>query len=420
MKKSILLVIIAILVVSVATAATVVFLFPYNPAKPPPAVSVNPTQEGMNQVASSNNQFAFELYSQLDRGNDNIFYSPYSIYSALAIVYEGANGKTADEIRSVFHFPDADVLRSNFAEIYNSINEGASDYTLRTGNALWVQKNYPLLKDYSSRVERYYGAKAANLDFAGETEKSRQTINSFIAAQTNNKIKELIAPGMLDPLTRLVITNAIYFKGTWKWQFDSSKTEEMDFRTLNGATVKAQMMFMEPEKTSFKYADTGKLQLLELPYKGDRLSMIIILPRDNLKEAEDSLTSGKLSQYEGMMKRTKINAIYLPKFKFNTAYTLNNYLQALGMRVPFTGDADFSGMTRAEKLMISLIVHKAFIEVNEEGTEAAAATGVIAEATSIRNEHTITFKADHPFIFIIKDNKTGSILFIGRVANPSS
>jgi len=233
-----------------------------------PTLSPESKPTDINSVVDANNQFAFDLYSELDKSeNGNLFYSPYSISSALAMTYEGAKGETADEMKSVFHFPESDILRPNFAAIYNDINKGTKDYELKTGNALWVQQDFPLLGDYTSRVEKYYGGKAANLDFVKETEKSRQTINSFIEEQTNNKIKDLIPTGFLNEMTRLVLTNAIYFKGTWQWEFDTADTYEEDFKITPDNIVKTPMMNMDPDKARFNYADAGDLQILELPYK---------------------------------------------------------------------------------------------------------------------------------------------------------
>src|SRR3989344_6790997 len=252
--KKILSILIVFVVVSVVTATVVLFLFPYQPDQPPRADDAGSTQQEIQEVVNANNKFAFELYSELDKAEqENMFYSPYSISAALAMTYEGAKGQTADEIKSVFHFPESSTLRPNFAAIYNGINKGTKDYELRTGNALWVQQDYPLLQDYTSRVESFYGGKAANLDFVGETEKSRQTINSFIEEQTNDKIKDLIPSGVLNSLTRLVLTNAIYFKGTWEWEFDKSDTREQDFKITPTIIVKTPMMYMKPEKARFNY-----------------------------------------------------------------------------------------------------------------------------------------------------------------------
>lgn len=416
-KKFILIGLAVILFAGVATAA-VLFLFPYQPNQPPKADNTGSTQTGIKAVADANNKFAFDLYSQLDKSeNGNLFYSPYSISAALAMTYEGAKGKTADEMKSVFHFPESNILRPNFAAIYNDINKGARDYELRTGNALWVQQDFPFLVDYKDRVEKYFGGKAANLDFVSESEKSRQTINSFIGEQTNNKIKDLIPTGFLNAMTRLVLTNAIYFKGTWQWEFDTSDTRDSDFKITPTNIVKTPMMNMDPDKASFNYADTGDLQILELPYKGDEISMLVLLPSENLDVIETTLTTEKLNEYKSKMKETKLDSISLPKFEFDTKYFMKDVLSALGMPTAFSESADFSGMTGKRDLFISFVIHQAYVKVDEKGTEAAAATAVGMQTTSVRPR--IDFRADHPFIFLIQDKGTGNILFFGRTVDPT-
>jgi len=417
MGKKILPIIIVLSMVAVATAAAVLFLFPYEPKHPPKADDTGWTQQGVQKVVNANNQFAFDLYSELTKSETgNIFYSPYSISAALAMTYEGAKGKTAEEMKSVCHFPENSILRPNFAAIYNKINEKSNAYELRTGNALWVQQNYPLLEDYTSRVEKYYGGKAANLDFMKETEKSRQTINSFIEEQTNNKIKDLIPPKILNRLTRLVLTNAIYFKGTWEWEFDKSNTHERNFKITPTNVVKTPMMYMEPDKAKFNYADFKELQILELPYKGEKISMLILLPKENLDSIEP-LTAEKLNEYKSQMQETKLDAIYLPKFEFDTKYFMKKILSSLGMPTAFSNTADFSGMTGNKDLYISSVIHQAYVKVDEKGTEAAAATAINIEWEAAMP--TNVFRADHPFIFIIQEKDTGNILFLGRVVNPA-
>src|SRR3972149_5587326 len=416
-KKFILIGLAVILFAGVATAA-VLFLFPYQPNQPPKADDTGSTQSGIKAVANANNKFAFDLYPQLDKSeNGNLFYSPYSISAALAMTYEGAKGKTADEMKSVFHFPESNILRPNFAAIYNDINKGARDYELRTGNALWVQQDFPFLADYKTKVEKYFGGKAANLDFVSEGEKSRQTINSFIGEQTNNKIKDLIPTGFLNAMTRLVLTNAIYFKGTWQWEFDTSDTRDSDFKITSTNIVKTPMMNMDPDKASFNYADTGDLQILELPYKGDEISMLVLLPSENLDAIETTLTAEKLNEYKSKMKETKLDSISLPKFEFDTKYFMKDVLSALGMPTAFSDNADFSGMTGQRDLFISFVIHQAYVKVDEKGTEAAAATAVVMRDTSAGPRN--AFRADHPFVFIIQEKETGNILFIGRVTDPT-
>ena len=417
-KKFLLIGLITILFAGAATAA-VLFLFPYQPGQPPQTDDTGSTQQGIQEVVSANNQFAFELYSEMIKDeNGNVFYSPYSISSALAMTYEGAKGRTANEMKSVFHFPESNILRPNFAAIYNRINKGAKNYKLNTGNALWVQQDYPFFKDYINTVEKYYGGKTANLDFVSETEKSRQTINSFIEEQTNNKIKDLIPQGVLNSLTRLVLTNAIYFKGTWEWEFDESDTRDKDFKITSENIVKTPMMFMDNDKAEFNYADTEDLQILELPYKGEKISMLILLPAEDLKSIESDLTAEKFSEYKNQMQETKLDAIYLPKFEFDTKYFMKDTLSAMGMPTAFTWPgADFSGMDGTEMLYIDKVIHQAYVKVDEKGTEAAAATAVMmGDGMAVPRN---VFRADHPFVFIIQEKDTGNILFIGKVVNPT-
>jgi len=416
-KKTLTLIGIILIPVTVATAATLLFLYPYNPTQPPKSDDTGWSEEGAQEVIDANNQFALELYTELSKnGKENIFYSPYSIFAALGMTYEGAKGETKDEIKSVFHFPEDSTLRPNFAKIYNDINKNEEDYELRTGNALWVQKDYPFLEDYINIVEKYYGGKVSNLDFVKETEKSRQTINSFIEEQTNGKIKDLIPKGVLDYLTRLVLTNAIYFKGTWQWEFNPKNTEEVDFKITPTDIVKVPMMYMKPEKAKFNYADLEDLQILELPYKGEKISMLILLPKDNLEDIQP-LTIEKLKEWKSQMKKETLDEIYLPKFEFDTKYFMKEILSDMGMPTAFEMDADFSGMDGTKSLYIKEVIHQAYVKVDEKGTEAAAATGVVMELTSIMPKN--IFRADHPFIFIIQQNDTGNILFLGRVNDPT-
>jgi len=418
MNRKILAPIGAVLIALLGVAAVAAFfLYPYEPKQPPEADESGWTEEGVQEVVKANNQFALELYSELAKSETgNIFYSPYSIFAALAMTYEGARGETADEMRSVLHFPEHSILRPNFARIYNEINEGAKDYELRTGNALWVQQDYHLLEDYVSLVERYYAGKATNVDFIKETEKTRQIINSFIEEQTNNKIKELLPPGSLNPQIRLVLTNAIYFKGTWVWEFDPKDTREMDFKITPTEVVRVPMMYMRPEKARFNYADLEDLQILELPYKGGKISMLILLPKEDLDSIEP-ITIEKLEEWKSQMKETKLDEIYLPKFEFKTKYNLEENLKALGMSTAFNPyGADFSGMTGSRELFIDFVIHQAYIKVDEKGTEAAAATAVGVGITAVQGN---IFRADHPFIFIIQERETGHILFMGRVVDPT-
>jgi len=366
--------------------------------------------QDINSAVNANNQFAFKLYSTYKSKDGNIFFSPYSISSALAMTYEGAKGKTADEMQSIFNFSKDDSLRrGSFLEIKNIINQKDKKYKLSTANALWAQSGYEFLNDYFKLINQYYGGKVTNLDFINKTEESRMTINHWVEGQTNDKIKNLI------PYTRLVLTNAIYFKGKWAKEFDKNLTTEKDFRVSLNNTVKAQMM---SENDDFNYTETESLQVLELPYQDNELSMIILLPKkDDLSVVEGALTLEKLSGYKNALEIQKVD-VSIPRFKFETKYFMKEDLIKMGMLTAFSGDADFSGMTGKHDLFIGQVIHQAFVDVNEEGTEAAAATAVIMEAGSAMPQQPKVFNADHPFLFLIQEKKTGNILFMGRVSNP--
>jgi serpin B len=362
-----------------------------------------------------------DLYFDLSKTNtENLFFSPYSIYSALAMTYEGANGATAEEMKNVFYFPENNVLRPNSAAIYNKLNTKNKNYEIRTGNALWVSKDLKLLDNYSQNVEKYYGGKAVNLDFVNETEKSRLTINDFIAKQTNNRIKNILEDLSSD--TKLILTNAIYFKGKWIYEFNKKDTTDLDFKITPENVVQIETMVMLPKKTKFNYLNNDYLKMLELNYLGNDLSMLILLPKDNLDTLDEILTIDKLNEWKSEMKDIYLTKITLPKFEFDDKMTLSNNLSTLGMSLAFSDSANFSKMSD-ESLMISKVIHQSFISVDESGTEAAAATVVTMIATSVgpgSQQEVFEFIADHPFIFIIQDKQTGEILFLGRIVNPSS
>jgi serpin B len=388
------------------------------PASPPRADDSGATPEGIRSVADANNQFALELYSNIRNGEDgNIFYSPYSIFVALAMTYEGAREQTADEIQSVFHFPsDNTTLRSSLAAIYNELNRADASYMLRTANALWVQQNYPLLEKYLSTIEKYYVGKASKVDFEKATEQARQTINGWVQQETNNRIKDLLPQGILNPLTRLVLTNAIYFAGTWVKQFSESATAEQDFRVSENQTVKVPMMSRTDDGAVFNYGEAENLQILEMQYESGNLSMLVLLPKNgNLTSLEDSLTLEKLDQWRNELTEQRVD-VFIPKFSFTAKCSLRSNLIEMGMPTAFTSSADFSGIDGTRDLFIQDVIHKAFIDVNEKGTEAAAATAVVM---TLAVSHTPQFWANHPFMFIIQDRSTGNILFLGRVIDPT-
>lgn len=281
----------------------------------------------------------------------------------------------------------------------------------------------PKKSDYFNVVEKYYGGKANNLDFKKDPEGSRITINNWVEDQTNDKIRDLIPPGCIDPSTRLVITNAIYFKGEWVRQFNEKETKEEDFRISKNNIVKVPMMRRTDEEAKFNYAENDRLQILEMPYSGEELSMLILLPKNgDLATLENLLTTKNLSKWKKDLKNQRVK-IFIPKFKFETKYFMADDLKTMGMPTAFQrSSADFSGMDGTKNLYIGEVIHQAFIEVNEKGTEAAAATAeVLIQAIRPKQKtpEIPVFRADHPFIFLIQEKSSGNILFIGRVVNPT-
>jgi serpin B len=380
------------------------------------------TPAGITAVINANNQFALDLYSELRKSEEgkNVFFSPYSISTALAMTYEAARGKTAEEMQSVFHFPaDGQLRKSAFAAIHNQLNKPDSKFKLSIANALWSQKDFRFLSEYMTTVQQYYAAKATNVDFIGATEESRKIINKWVEDKTNDKIKELLREGILTRSTRLVLTNAIYFKGTWSKPFDKSQTKDGDFRVSATNTIKVPMMHPADKNATFNYAATSELQILEMPYEGGRLSMLVLLPTGtDLSLLEESLSLAKINDWRSKLKEQRVN-VFMPKFTFDTKYGMHETLAKMGMPTAFDKQrADFSGMTGRPGLYISAVIHQAFVDVNEEGTEAAAATAVVMSGKSVPPPVPI-FRADHPFIFVIQDKENGNILFIGRVVNPT-
>jgi serpin B len=368
------------------------------------------------------NVFGLNLFRQLYNDIDNnIFCSPYSIFVALAMTYEGARGTTATEMKDVLNIEqDNESFHQYMLSLYEYMNKN-SEYNISTANALWVKEEFELLQNYLDIIQTYYGGKATNIDFNYPIE-AANIINSWIENQTNDLIKDLIKPDYINPMTVLILTNAIYFKGMWKVQFDPDNTTEREFKTNQKKITNVTTMCLTGTEDLFNYTETDDLQILEMPYSGDEISMIVLLPKNNtnLSELIATVDNDKLSQWIDSMSEKELD-IYIPKFKIETEnYELNDYLINLGMPTAFTQFANFSGINDVFDLFISKVVHKAFIEVNEEGTEAAAATAVIIELTAINGggSHRIIFDADHPFLYLIRHKETGTILFMGTLTNP--
>ena len=324
--------------------------------------------------------------------------------------------------RSSTSRPIADRLHEAFAALRKGLNDAGGgakgSHRLSLANRLWGQEGYHFLPDFLALTRESYGAELAQVDFVHEAEEAREAINTWVEEKTEGKIVDLIPRGVLDELTRLVLTNAIYFKGDWSKPFPKAATRDDTFHVGGGKTVTVPLMFKNDD---FGYRAGDGLKVVELPYgKGD-LSAVAILPDavDGLPALEAKLTAEDLGRWLGELRRRKVQ-VFLPRFKLTSQFSLRDVLAELGMHRAFDRDgADLSGISTQEKLHISAVVHKAFVDVNEEGTEAAAATGVVVatRAAMVRQEPAV-FRADHPFLFLIRDTRSGSILFVGRVDNP--
>jgi serpin B len=368
--------------------------------------------------------FALDLFRQISGGPGNLFFSPYSISVALAMTYAGARGDTEAQMAQAMHY---DLPQ---AQLHPALNELALEldrraegipedkaFTLHAANAIWGQDGFPFLPAYLDLLAESYGAGMHLLDFEKDAEGARRVINAWVSQETEKRINDIIPPGVLGPLTRLVLSNAIYFKADWASEFEKDDTGPGQFNLPDGSQVSVPMMF---QQAHFRYAEGDGLQALELPYAGGELSMLILLPDEGkFEQAQASLDAERLEaliaglEYQDVM-------LWMPKFKYEYTLSLNESLIGLGMVDAFDEDrADFSGMDGARDLYIASILHKAFVAVDEAGTEAAAATVVIMGVTSAQPGAPLEFRVDRPFLFLIRDDPTGAILFLGRVTNPA-
>lgn len=383
--------------------------------------SARPAEEGdVKTTVRGNTRAAAALFAQLREKEGNHFLSPYSISSALAMTYAGARGATATEMATALHFiPELERLMPAFGTLNRTINgdDKPRSYQLSVANALWGRKDYRFLPDFLKLTRDHFGANIEELDFQKTPEAARAHINRWVERQTNLRIKDLLPPGFIVPDTTLVLTNAIYFKGDWLVQFKKDQTKEDTFKLGAGGTLKTP--FMNRTDESLACFETTDLQGVELPYKGKELSMVILLPRkeDGLAALEKQLSEEKLAEWLKLLRRREVK-LSLPKFKMTVEYDLVPALKKMGIKKAFVpGGADLTGLSGASNLYISGVVHKAFVEVNEEGTEAAAATGVGIRATSVPPPP-LVFRADRPFLFLIRDVRNDSVLFLGRLAKP--
>lgn len=382
--------------------------FPVFASKPNPSVGA---------IVNGNTAFAFDLYSRLGTGAGNQFFSPFSVSTALAMTSCGAANTTLEEMVKTLHLPaDQAEAQAGIAALMKQLLDAAAGggYELRIANALWGQTGLAFQRAFLEQVKTNYGAGFQTVDY-GKPEAARQQINHWVEQQTKDKIKDLFQQGTITPDTRLVLANAIYFKGKWANEFKPSATYDAPF-VAAGHSSKVPTMH---QKARFGYAEGDDWQLLEMRYKKCALAMDVILPkaRDGVAELERKMNPAWLTEALGQIKSEEVN-VSLPKFKTTIDYDLTKTLASMGMPKAFSRDeADFSRMCEAERFMIGIVVHKAFIDVTEEGTEAAAATGVgMKMAAAPVQQQPRVFNADHPFVFVIRDTSTGSLLFTGRLA----
>ena len=369
-----------------------------------------------------NTAFALELYAQLQPNPGNLFFSPYSISTALAMTYAGARGETKEEMRRVLHF-DADPgeLHESFDRLQHRLDEAGKlgGMQLKIVNALWAQKGYPFLTDFLETAKSHYHANLNQADFGTEAETSRNAINGWVTQETHDRIQNLLPSGSINDQTRLVLANAIYFKAAWAKPYDKSLTSTQPFHLSTTQQVQVPLMHQTED---VNYTENADFQAVEVPYRGNKLSMVILLPRqvDACGQLEKRLTPALLASWLAELKPQQVE-IFFPRFKLESSLNLKTPLSRLGMPIAFNGGADFSGMDGTRRLHILDVFHKAWGEVNEEGTEAAAATGVVMVPQVLRlPAPTPVFRADHPFVFLIRHTGSGSVLFLGRLANPAS
>ena len=386
-----------------------------------PKISADST----SALVDGNTAFALGLYKLVRTTEGNLFFSPYSISDAMAMTWAGARGQTETDIATAMHFT---LPQSQLHPALNKLDldlasrgQGAKGkdgegFRLHVVNAIWGQQGFKFTPQYLDTLATNYGAGLRVLDFIKQPEPSRITINDWVAQQTENRIKDLIPAGAINNLTRLVLTNAIYFNAAWAQPFQKGATTQGTFHRLDGSDVSVSMM---RQTQSFRYSEGANYQATELPYDGRELSMIVILPRAGaFADFEQSFDSRILKTIvDGLTSREV--ALTMPKFGFETSMSLKQNLTALGMGNAFTDSADFSGMDGARDLRIQDVIHKAYVAVDEDGTEAAAASAVIVGTTALPSD-TAEMKVDRPFLFLIRDNPTGTVLFLGRVSDPST
>jgi serpin B len=404
---------------------------PTPPPQPERDTAPRVTGDELQELATGNSAFAFDLYQALRAREGNLFLSPYSISVALAMTYAGAQGETEAQMADTLHFslpqerlhPAFNGLDLELAERGEeaegrdrALDESSEGFRLNIANALWGQTGYPFLSEYLGLLGRNYGAGMRLIDFAADAEAARVEINDWVSDKTEGRIENLIPPGLLSAATRLVLTNAIYFNAAWANPFPEHATADGPFHLLDGSQVTVPLMRQTEE---FGYTRGDGYQLVNLLYSGHELSMVVLLPDEGgFERFEESLHAATIEAMLVEMGHEELD-LTMPRFEFDAEFGLASTLDDMGMPLAFSGEADFSGMTGDKDLFISAVVHKAFVAVDEEGTEAAAATAVVMAEMAAPPSEPLEVRIDRPFIFFIRDIETGTILFIGRVLDPS-
>lgn len=372
-------------------------------------------------LAEAGNHFAIDLFKQIQTDSDNLIFSPYSINTVLWMCYAGAGGTTAEQMRDVLYLP-AEAQPEPAAKELNSRILSADTLPgteISLANAIWAQEGFGFLPEYLEKIGKWYDAPLTEMDFVNSLrrEDARQRINGWVEENTRQKIKDLIGPDVLHENTRMVLTNAIYFNGKWQWAFNKESTRPSIFHVSTRQSVMTDFMHLT---RTFPYYEDDEVQALRLAYQGERLSMTILLPRavEGWEMISRILDNERLQNMEEHFRSAEVY-LSLPKFTFEEKMNLSKELSAMGMDKAFSREADFSRMNGEKNLYIDEVIHKAFIDVSESGTEAAAATGAVISLKSALRDEPLRFNADHPFLYLIRDHQTGCILFIGRLVKPS-
>ncbi len=378
-------------------------------------------EEALGELVWGGAEAALDLLGRLEK-NGNVLVSPFSIRIAFAMLYGGARGETAEEIADVLRFPEGEAAHDAWNALDLALaarnlpegEEGEDPVELLVANAFWGRAGFPFRDEYLDLLAVHYGSGVERLDFAGAPEAARRVINEWVEGKTRDRIRDLLPAGSIDPLVVAVLTNALYFKAPWARPFDANLTTQGSFARPEGSAVTVPMM---ARTDTFPYAEGDGCQTLELPFRGDELSMVFVLPSGDLDAFEGSLTAERLFAILDGLEPAAVAAA-IPRFTFESDFELRETLQAMGMTRVFSGDADLSGMSEGGGLSVDEAYHKTFIAVDEKGAEAAAATAIVIRESAVPADH--TFRADRPFLFLIRDRATGEILFLGRVADPSA